>query len=282
LAFRLRLPADLLVRAALDSLIQLNENVDVEPLLPHWNSYPDETVILLAAAPGKDQQVLLSLAGEPAPYARWVALSNLLAETRAPGFAALLLRELTIRVTFFVSDDGMGIGFSRGVGGGASACGVLQVPVDYPPIAVYELTMSPATGHRVVAPGRTVVYAERKVAYPPRGMGRCADGLPRSSDEERMHYLAKLLDASVEALPLQKRSSHAITFQIPGGFLEAVGATVRNTRARFALLVGQLQAAEMLTAAEAATLSPRIAVEVHDARADRSVLLPAVSGVETR
>ncbi len=273
---------DLLNRATFDSLIQLDAKVDADRLLPHWESYPDETLILLAMDAERNQKVLLELAGNPAVYVRWLAISNLLAETRAPGFAALLLREVTTRVAICASDGGtgMGMGASFGSGGGTSSCGVLQVPVDYPPIATYKLTTLAAAGHRVVAPGRTVVYAERKFPHPPTGMGRCSEGLTGSSDEERMHYLAKLLETSVEALPLKQNSSHRIVFQDPAGFLQAAKTIAMNARSSFAALASQLLEAGLLTAGESSELAPRIIVTVHDARIDRSVPLPVIPGVE--
>jgi hypothetical protein len=95
-----------------------------------------------------------------------------------------------------------------------------------------------------------------------------------------MHYLATLLETSVEALPLKQNSSHAIAYQSPAGFLEAAEAIIMSARSNFALLASQLREAGLLTAVESSTLTPRIVISLHDARAERSIPIPLILGVE--
>ena len=125
---------DFLALAALDSLIQLKAKTPVEILLPLYEQTPDAVVILLANDPEGNQAALLSLAEKPASYFRWLALSNLLAQTQAPGFAALVLRELRITVNVTVSDGQIGGGVGSSFGSGIKGARFAQFRPGYPPI----------------------------------------------------------------------------------------------------------------------------------------------------
>ncbi|HEX8188414.1 MAG TPA: hypothetical protein VF586_08685, partial [Pyrinomonadaceae bacterium] len=121
-------------RASLDALIQLGAEVPAEALLPLKPSAPDEVIILLARAPHQNRQALLSLFVDQSPDAHWLAVGNLLAETRAPGFASRLLAGLKIAGDVYVYDHegerGYGVG---GCGGCGCGCETFRPPDEYPP-----------------------------------------------------------------------------------------------------------------------------------------------------
>ena len=85
-------------RIALDSLIQLHATVPGEKLLPFYQKFPDEMIILLAQSPAENTASLLLLLEEVTRGIGWVAVCNLLTEVKAPGFAALLLKDVRIEV----------------------------------------------------------------------------------------------------------------------------------------------------------------------------------------
>jgi hypothetical protein len=133
----------------------------------------------------------------------------------------------------------------------------------------------------VVAPGRQIVYAQRRITYPARDSGPFdGDRVGGLRDEERMHYLASLLETSVERLPLPQRSYHSIVYRGPDAFLSEVEAVLQHVRAGHAALLAQLSARGLLSGHEGAASRLDLRVAINDLRADRSSALPAVSGVE--
>src|SRR5215510_10673069 len=75
-------------RAALDGLIRLRVSAPSDNLMPLYERFPDETLIILARSPSENGEALLSIAEQPGRTVCWVAACNLLAESKASGFAA--------------------------------------------------------------------------------------------------------------------------------------------------------------------------------------------------
>jgi hypothetical protein len=260
-------------QAALDALIRLGAEVPVETLLPLKQSSPDEVVILLARAPQQNRQALLSLFVEEAPAAHWLAAGNLLAETRAPGFAARLLGGLKIEADVYVYDREGNYGYGgNGCAGCGCGCGTFRSPDEYPPVFYYSLTTAGGRGSVVAAPGRHTVYYERSTS-PPCGCGG-DNGCGQSKDEYRVEYVADLLATTKEELKLEAHP-----------FREAVCVAARQCRlalaavrdeivGRYAGALTRLLKAELLDPAEAAELKPDITLRLNDSRDGRSFPLP--------
>src|SRR5262249_34662501 len=151
-------------RAALDSIIRLRVSAPSDSLLPLYKRFPDETLIILARSPSENGEALLSIAEQPGREVCWVAACNLLAESKAPGFAAFLLKSVKIKVEIAVFERGnVGYGYGGGIGGSSVGCGVFQVPDGFPPTARYQLIQEPERDAVVVAPGAHPVFYERQV-----------------------------------------------------------------------------------------------------------------------
>jgi hypothetical protein len=265
--------AALVRQAALDALIRLDAEAPAERLLPLYASSPDEVIILLAREPQQNQPALLSLFDDASPTARWLAVGNLLAETRAQGFAARLMAGLKIEANVYVYDAEGDRNYGGGCGGGGGG-GQFFKPLDeYPPVFYYSLTKAGARGAVVAAPGRHTVYYARSLAP---GGGRSWDGgCGPSRDEYRVEYVAGLLrttegNLKLEAHPVRevvckeerqcRRALAAVRDEIVGGHAEAVRRLLEDG---------------LLDAAEAADLKPDITLSLDDSRERRTYPLPS-------
>jgi hypothetical protein len=266
-------PVEAVVRqAALDSLIRLDAEVPADALLPLYQSSPDEVLILLARSPGKNQQTLLSLFADDLPSARWLAIGNLLAETRAQGFAAHLLAGLKIEATVYVFDReehdnyGTGGGCGGGCGGGTS----WRRDEELPPVGYYMLEDAPRRGATVLATGRRLVSYTRALSRSYGSSGWC--GFDR--DVVRVEYLAGLLYISDGALGFSAYPSRDIVCKDAAQCGNALAA-VRNEIARaYNKLLRRLLDESLLDAAEASELRPDIKLDVTDYRRRKSFPLP--------
>jgi HEAT repeat protein len=258
-------------QAALDALIRLDAEVPAEKLLPLYQSSPDEVVILLARSPEQNREALLPLFVEETPTARWLAVGNLLAESRAPGFAARLLRELKIEASLYVYDRegghnyglGGGDGASCGCGGGGSGGG------EFPPVSYYVLTDTAGRGATVAAPGRHVVYYVRRSFPCP-----CSGTYDFERDSLRAEYLAGLLDTTEEDLKLDARPLREIVCKDAAECRRAVVAVRDEIEQSYAALLSRLLEVNLLDAAETAELRPDITLDITDSREAKSFPLP--------
>ena len=278
------LERSLMLRAALDALIRLRARPDPETLLPHFEAFPDEVLVLFSRAPKRYKAQLSALLDRSLPDVRWMAISNLLAEVRAPGFAASLLTGL--RVTAVVQVYGGGGGYGAGGGGGSSLDRAPRnhmgdkTPVDYPSPSAYGLAQS----HNVVrdavvmAPGPYPVFSRRINSVPGARMVLPTTSLEISPrrDRERLRYLAALLYLPLAVLPLQASQKLTIDWLGPAPFLRDVTSFRQQVHAAHAELLGQLIQAGVLTLEEAAEIPLDLEIEVNDIRGARSEPLPRI------
>jgi hypothetical protein len=265
-------PVESVVRqAALDSLIRLDAEVPSDVLLPLYASSPNEVLILLARSPQENQGALLTLFTENEPPARWFAVGNLLAEMRAPGFAARVLAGLKIRASVYVFDREDHGGFGTGGGCGGCGYGVDWSPdAELPPVGYYALDYVPSRGATVVARGRHVVYYTRAL-YPTQGAG---GGCGFDRDAARVEYLAGLLYMEDDSLGFTAYPHQEVTCEVPAGCKRAL-AGVRDEVARsYGVLLGRLLDDGLLDAAEASQLKPDITLDITDLRDKKTFPLP--------
>ena len=266
---------DGLVRqAALDALIRLRATVPADDLLPLRQSSPDEVIILLALAPRENRPALLSIFDEASPLAHWLAVGNLLAETRAPGFAARLLAELKIKAYVDVYDrEGDRVG-GGGNGGGGGGCGAFKSPDEFPPVFYYFLKNWSERGAVVVAPGRRPVFYTRAL-QPACGRG-CEDGCGVAGrDNYRVEYVADLLGTTEEELRLEAHPFREVVCREARQCGLALAALRDEVVGGYAGAVRRLLDAELLDPAEAAGLRPDITFSLSDRRGQRPFPLPS-------
>jgi hypothetical protein len=268
-------PEDALVRqAALDALIRLGAEVPAETLMPLRPSAPDEVIILLARDPRQNRLALLSLFDDEALPTHWVAVGNLLAETRADGFAARLLGGLKIEATVYVYDEEAERGYGGGCGGCGGGCNYFGGRDDYPPVFYYALTTANTRGAVVAAPGRHTVYYVRGLT-PPCGRGRdfgCGNP-PR--DQYRVEYVADLLGTTEEDLKLEASPFREVVCRDARQCGRALAAVRDEIFGGYAGAVRRLLDAELLDPAEAAELRPDVTVRLNDRRERTTFQLPS-------
>jgi hypothetical protein len=262
-------------RAALDSLIRLRVSVPSDSLAPLYKSFSDETLIIMARSPSENSEALLSIAEQPGREVCWVAACNLLAESKAPGFASFLLRSLKIRVEIAVSEKG-----NRMVGSGgswsSSGCGIpFHVTNDFPPTFHYQLTQEPTRDAVVVAPGEHPVFYQR---YP---FGSGVSFGDRGVERNRycLEYLAALLDLSVSQMELRERYSKSIAWSGTQDYKVEVISFRELVKGNFERLKRQCVDKELLSESEAEALKPNLIITVNDLRENKTPPLPEISGV---
>jgi hypothetical protein len=272
-------------QSALDALIRLDAERDADTLLPLYPTSPDEVLILLARSPQKNREALLSLFNDDMTTARWLAAGNLLAATRAPGFAARLLKGLKIEASVLVSDREIGGGYGGGCGGGCG-CGVDgSVPQGFPPVSHYTLVARAERDAVVVAPGRHNVYYVRGPW--PRG----CDGMLAcevSRDTWRVEYLADLLDTTVENLKLNAFQRREIVCKDEEQCRLALAGLRDEIVGSYSTLLARLAKENLLDPADASELKPDITLDITDWRGKKTFPLPdrldgvkiSVNGVE--
>jgi hypothetical protein len=267
--------------ALLDALIRLRAEVDPELLLALFKlGYRAEAIVLLVSAMPRSQSVLLELADGWLDHTEWTAACNMLAETRTPGLAALLLRDVEVSVTVLVTDD-VGVGLGEGVGFGCGAsygigCGA-SIPQGFPPLTYYDLTPYPERGVTVVAPGRNPVYMSTRNT-PRSARVAASKGRASGNSRERLEYLAETLDTYINSIELNDEVSRTIVWSDAASFTSEVSGIRDEVVQAHGALKKRLVAAGLLTKADARAIGPKIEIIIEDRRGDPSEPLPSVPG----
>jgi len=271
---------DFVYRAVLDSLIRLRISAPTDRLMPFYKSFPYETLIILARSPSENGEALLSIAEQPESTVCWVAACNLLAESKAPGFATFLLKSVKIKVEVAVSEKGYDP-YGSGVSGGSVACGVFQVPDSFPPTARYQLIQEPERDAVVVAPGPHPVFYERKVIEPDVTNQRWMSHADHSVQRDRycIEYLAALLGQSADELGLRETYSKFIAWSGIERYKVDVISFRELVIGNFERLKKRCIERNLLSESEAEALRPNLIITVRDLRENKTPRLPEISGV---
>ncbi len=261
-------------QAALDALIRLDAKVPADALLPLYYSSRDEVIILLAPSPQEHQGALLNFFDEQSnglmrANARWLAVGNLLAETKAKGFAASLLRDLKFEWDVTVLDRERDLNYGRGGNGGCGG-GADGVPDGFPPVSFYTLTTQSLRGAVVVAPGVHPVYFLR--VPNPRHIAGC-DSLA-DADTYRVEYLATLLDTSEEELNLNARTSRTVVCKDALQCRRSLAGLRGEIARAYVGAISRLVEAGLMSGTESAPQSPDITFHLDDERLVKSFPLP--------
>jgi hypothetical protein len=258
---------------ALDALIQLRAEVPADLIARLVEDRPAHALILAARSQDAGDTLLDLAQANPDAGEHWFAAANLLLSRRKPGFARVLVAKLTLRIDVYVSDDG---NTSGGYGSGRSiGCrwGPGLVDRDLPPRAAYELTTRARPDVAVLALGPVPVYYERHLSTTgvmPTSPGTSIHG---PTTEQRLQYVAALMDMNENRLPIRARTTHSIKWTDQPSLDAAIQSFRADTRRRFAQLVSELVDAGLVTKEEAADFEPVINVMVDDVRTERSTTL---------
>jgi hypothetical protein len=267
-------------RAVLDSLIRLRVSAPPDSLMPLYKRFPDETVIILARSPSENGEALLSIAEQPEREVCWVAACNLLAETKAPGFAAFLFKSIKIKIDITVSESGNTLYVSGGSAGGAG-CGISQITDGFPPTAFYQLIHRPSRDAVVVAPGPHPVFYERRVTEPGRANQKGLSVYDQSVDRDRycLEYLAALLNQNESELELRTSYYKSIASSGIKSYKAEVISLRELATGNFERLKKQCIERNLLSEPEAEALRPNLSITVRDLRQNKTPQLPEIPGV---
>src|SRR5581483_1330560 len=192
----------LVYRCALDSLIQMNAALPSKILLPVFDHFRPEAIILAANTPKDHEQEMLIMMQSNVNREEWMGLGNILSEQKTPGFAAMLLGDLHISVFVgVISDSNQGVGAS-GTGGATCGDGVISIPTGFPPVAFYQIKDTALNHSIVLSSGVYPIYYERHLMTEGNhGVGECHS--TGDLDYARLQYLATMLGRSVDDLDIK-------------------------------------------------------------------------------
>lgn len=243
---------------ALDALIQLRATVPPEAAMWVYDRRQPQALILLSmAGPAGDGALLRIAASEQG--LPWYVAANVLLSRKTSGLGALLLDGLQITVVASESGNtGRAVGGSSMVGDGVSG----PTP-GFPPIAHYRLTTGSRPGSVVVSNGPRAVYYERTVSQPGRGPMVNTLQISGPTDDERLAYIAALLDTDRSQLPIRAYESRAVPPRGAPGHQAALDEARSDVTRRYEILVRQMVEKSALTSVEVASLGPpRVNVEI--------------------
>ena len=264
------------VSALLDSLVQLDASVPAAVLPLFWRDWPVQTAILSAKATGDRDQMLLDWLASSSG-SEWFAAANVLLDTKPPGFAAELLRNLNLRLDITVSEAGNRMTGGGGGGSAGVADGIGFNPPGYPPHARYRFESGPRPGYVVLSTGPRTIYYTRTATYQGQfGISRTFISGP--SDVERFDYLMSLLDPNARnSIGLRARTSEAVAWRDADHLNQRVSTLRENIIRQYQRLISALVSAKCLTETDADLRAlPHIDVAIIDRRTNQSPPLPTI------
>jgi hypothetical protein len=251
--------------AALDALIQLEAKVPPALISKIYEKRSAEALVLLSKL-GPEGNPLLFELGARAEGPELLAIANMLLERRAPGTAALLLRNLKINATLVIVDEG-----SQDPGEAMTGtptymiAGIPIVGAAYPPLPYYWLTDEPRGGDIVLATGPRSIFC-RRVLSPPGFTPEVSAFGVNFDQKDRLRYIAAIAGRDFE-MPLKPDQLSSTI----GRGKSAPDADIREYRQeilrRYSLLIRMLAEIKLLTTEEASALEkPTIKLNVRDLR----------------
>jgi len=272
--------------AVIDTLIQLDIKVPVSELVRLNPEFPTETLILMSRLDSNDElaegevsaALLHVFETEDSRSNAWLAAGNLLANREAPGFAAIVLRDMVISIEVNVtSPDSMG-----GIGSGMSCCGVgleHEPRSGWPEVGTYTLFDCGTPGRvgaTVLAGGKDPAYFVRTVdaLYGYGDAGSCGCSVDRNL--VRQHYLESLLNYNDEDIPIKSESQQGIQWHGGAAFVSALQSLVQAERSAFQGIVKELLDKDFLSSEEAGSATPKFEIKIRDMRHEDKTPFPPI------
>lgn len=270
--------------AVLDSLIRLKAPLTTELATELYADFPAQTLILLAQHINDTQQTLFTLlqtASASALDIKWVAIGNLLVESRFNAFTAYLLNEVTIKARVSVQDsDNIVGGVEGGVVGGRIGDGWFGVPEGFPPITRYQLTEWPKYGSVMLATGKHAIYFDQRVVNAGEHIGVGGTSRDIDKDEYIIDYLAALLSIHASNVESAIKPHFSITIKNINQYPKKIEAIRKKIDLLYSSLVAKFVEKDLVMADQIASTKGRVELIIEDFRVNKKVPLPALKEVK--
>jgi hypothetical protein len=251
-------------------------------LLAAFQKYPNETIVLLGKAPDRNAKAILSIFQRQILEDQlWFALGNLLLEIKSPEFPLILMQDIKQSpITVYVRNSRFSL--SRGLpGSGFKNIQPKNVPLNYPPIILYEISVEPPNPIVVVFKGPRNFYAVPWIINSGERYISDERRLPYLSDsslsvEYRIRYQLEYL-SSILGLPEAEISFNQIIhldWKDSRHYKEEMRLQCSRILAINDRLTNRLRDRGLITASQAKNLGNSIALKIYDNREDKTVSLP--------
>jgi hypothetical protein len=260
----------------LDTLIQLNADVSPNSAAAVYAKFPVPALVLLARSRDDARGALLRIFDGTKSWAEmnWLTVADLLAANPPTGFAARLLKELSIQATIQVLSPGQR-GVGAGIGGdcaGSLGDGPLR---GWPPVGAYRLAAHPGPGSELLAAGENPVYLVRTLSrdyFLAAHTSDCDDRLNVTLSDLSRDLIGQLLGIKKDQFALRLDPSLEITWSTAKAYLDSATAFVLKQEEILHDIEARLEGLGLLTEAEAASLHVPFGIEIRDVRMDKTLL----------
>jgi len=263
----------------LDALIQLNADVSPDSAGALYTKFPAPALVLLARSKDAATSVLLGIfdGAQSWQVMSWLAVADLLAASPPPGFAARLLKEISVHARVQVLSPGQGAP-GAGIAGDCAESSGEGPSRDWPPVGAYHLAAHPEPGSELLAAGEDPVYMVRTLT---KDYSRGAHSSSYCADWDWMRVapgtlsrdlIGQLLGMKKERFALQLEPSLSITWSSGKTYRSAATSFVQKQQGILHGTEAGLEARGLLTDSEAASIQVPFEVEVLDVRVNKTPL----------
>jgi hypothetical protein len=262
--------------AMLDTVIQMDGSLPAKTIAGLDRTLDTQRILLLVRMPWDEAGPIWKTLYEPDTtqyFGTTRVAAEMLAAHPPPGFAADLLRRITVNARVEVYSPNSGVG-GGGFGGGGVDCGTgPPLSNDWPEVGSYALQDTPKIKGAVLLEGTGDVYVVREVNR--RGWPDICGGFMSLTDEMRDQFVGKMINAGGE--PIDLKPVVRIEFTTREAYYTRVVAFVEEQQAKFGEVLTRLVARGVMTEDEQRTAALRIRITLWDARGEDAVDLPPIA-----
>lgn len=263
--------------AALDTLIQLKAEISPDSAAALYPKFPVPALALIALSHSDISEVLMRILNSTQSWGllNWLAVSDLLAANPPPGFAARLLKNISIHARVQVLSPGAGF---PGVGIAGDCAGSTEgsPQAGWPPVGAYRLAAHSSPTSDLLAAGEDPVYLVRTLTrdyqFAAHSSDDCGELMAVTLSDLSRDLVGQLLGVKRDDFALQLTPLLNITWSSAKSYLNAVSAFVMKQQGIVDSVEHGLQTRGLLSGEEAMSARPLLSVEVVDERTERTAL----------
>jgi hypothetical protein len=250
--------------AVVDALIQMNVSVPADTVRALAPDFGNAAAILLTRMPADDAEPLaLDFYRTPSrcDHGLQYVSAVLLAQRPPEGFAADLLKSITVRAEVFVKLPGAP---DFGTGSSGSYLAEQTVPrKDWPTTGQYRLSKEKSDKAVLVVSGVDPIYATREQATTYLS-DVCRSLYLATNDRHRL--IASMLDISPDSMPWQTQMQTTIEFVSKEQFDFALRRFIDDLEEKYRTTAYALAARSLISAAEVGQALPKMQLVISDMR----------------